>query len=230
MGLSGQITALRLDVTQPDARALRILDLPHLALAAGEMIGISGPSGSGKTSLLHCLAGLMRPTSGAILWNERDIAALSPNACDLWRREHVGLVFQDFQLIPELSVMENMALPQFFSQWRLTDTQKDSLHKQGQQLGLNNLNQRASSLSRGEQQRVAVARSLWHQPDLILADEPTASLDRVHADKVMQALLEHARQYRTTLIVASHDPAVLGLMDRVIGLENGRIATGQAVS
>ena len=230
MGLSGQITALRLNVTQPDARAMRILDLPHLALAAGEVIGISGPSGSGKTSLLHCLAGLMRPTSGAILWNERDIAALSPNACDLWRREHVGLVFQDFQLIPELSVMENMALPQFFSQWRLTDTQKDSLHKQGQQLGLNNLNQRASSLSRGEQQRVAVARSLWHQPDLILADEPTASLDRVHADKVMQALLEHARQHRTTLIVASHDPAVLGLMDRVIGLENGRIATGQAVS
>ena len=230
MGLSGQITALRLDVTQPDARALRILDLPHLALAAGEMIGISGPSGSGKTSLLHCLAGLMRPTSGAILWNERDIAALSPNACDLWRREHVGLVFQDFQLIPELTVMDNMALPQFFSQWRLTEIQKDSLHRQGQQLGLNNLHQRASSLSRGEQQRVAVARSLWHQPDLILADEPTASLDRAHADKVMQALLEHARQHRTTLIVASHDPAVLGLMDRVIGLENGRIATGQAVS
>jgi len=230
MGLSGQITALRLDVTQPDASPLCILDLPHLVLDAGEVIGISGPSGSGKTSLLHCLAGLMRPTSGAILWNERDIAALSPNACDLWRREHVGLVFQDFQLIPELSVMENMALPQFFSQWRLTDTQKDSLHKQGQQLGLNNLHQRASSLSRGEQQRVAVARSLWHQPDLILADEPTASLDRVHADKVMQALLEPARQHRTTLIVASHDPAVLGLMDRVIGLENGRIATGQAVS
>jgi putative ABC transport system ATP-binding protein len=71
---------------------------------------------------------------------------------------------------------------------------------------------------------------LWHQPDLILADEPTASLDRAHADKVMQALLEHARQHRTTLIVASHDPAVLGLMDRVIGLENGRIATGPAVS
>jgi putative ABC transport system ATP-binding protein len=126
--------------------------------------------------------------------------------------------------------MENMALPQFFSQWRLTEIQKDSLHRQGQQLGLNNLHQRASSLSRGEQQRVAVARSLWHQPDLILADEPTASLDRAHADKVMQALLEHARQHRTTLIVASHDPAVLGLMDRVIGLENGRIATGPAVS
>jgi putative ABC transport system ATP-binding protein len=194
------------------------------------VIGISGPSGSGKTSLLHCLAGLMRPTTGAILWNDRDIAALSPNACDLWRREHVGLVFQDFQLIPELTVMENMALPQFFSQWRLTEIQKDSLHRQGQQLGLNNLHQRASSLSRGEQQRVAVARSLWHQPDLILADEPTASLDRAHADKVMQALLEHARQHRTTLIVASHDPAVLGLMDRVIGLENGRIATGPAVS
>jgi len=230
MGLSGQITDVRLDVTQPIASPLRILDLPHLALGAGEVIGISGPSGSGKTSLLHCLAGLMRPTSGAILWNDRDIAALSPNACDLWRREHVGLVFQDFQLIPELTVMENMALPQFFSQWRLTEIQKDSLHRQGQQLGLNNLHQRASSLSRGEQQRVAVARSLWHQPDLILADEPTASLDRAHADKVMQALLEHARQHRTTLIVASHDPAVLGLMDRVIGLENGRIATGPAVS
>lgn len=230
MGLSGQLTALRIVVPQPDASPLHILDLPHLDFKAGSVIGISGPSGSGKTSLLHCLAGLMRPTSGAILWNERDIAALPTDACDLWRREHVALVFQDFQLIPELSVMENMALPQFFSQWRLTDTQKDSLHKQGLQLGLNNLHQRASSLSRGEQQRVAVARSLWHQPDLILADEPTASLDRVHADKVMQALLEHARQHRTTLIVASHDPAVLGLMDRVIGLENGRIATGQAVS
>jgi len=230
MGLSGQITDLRLEVPQPDASPLRILDLPHLDFETGSVIGISGPSGSGKTSLLHCLAGLMRPTSGAILWNDQDIAALSATDCDLWRREHVGLVFQDFQLIPELSVLENIALPQFFSQWRLTETQKNSLHKQGQQLGLNNLYQRASSLSRGEQQRVAVARSLWHHPALILADEPTASLDRAHADKVMQALLEHASQHRTTLIVASHDPAVLDLMDRVIALDSGRMTQGQPLS
>ena len=201
MGLSGQLTGLRLEVPQPDASPLRILDLPHLDFEAGSVIGISGPSGSGKTSLLHCLA----------------------TDCDRWRRDNVGLVFQDFQLIPELSVMDNIALPQFFSHWRLTDTQKAKLQSQGQQLGLNNLKQTAASLSRGEQQRVAVARALWHQPSLILADEPTASLDRDHADKVMHALLDHARHTRTTLIVTSHDPAVLALMDRVIALANGRI-------
>ena len=127
MGLSGQLTALRLEVPQPDASPLRILDLPHLDFEAGSVVGISGPSGSGKTSLLHCLAGLMRPTSGAILWNDQDIATLSAPYCDLWRREHVGLVFQDFQLIPELSVIENMALPQYFSDWRLSEAQRDSM-------------------------------------------------------------------------------------------------------
>jgi putative ABC transport system ATP-binding protein len=223
MGLSGQLTALRLEVPQPDASPLRILDLPHLDFEAGSVIGISGPSGSGKTSLLHCLAGLMCPTSGSVLWNGLDIATMPATDCDRWRRDNVGLVFQDFQLIPELSVMDNIALPQFFSHWRLTDTQKAKLQSQGQQLGLNNLKQTAASLSRGEQQRVAVARALWHQPSLILADEPTASLDRDHADKVMHALLDHARHTRTTLIVTSHDPAVLALMDRVIALANGRI-------
>ena len=230
MGLSGQLTALRLEVPQPDASPLRILDLPYLDFEAGSVVGISGPSGSGKTSLLHCLAGLMRPTSGAILWNDQDIATLSAPYCDQGRREHVGLVFQDFQLIPELSVIENMALPQYFSDWRLSEAQRDSMRKQGQQLGLKDLHQRVVCLSRGEQQRVAVARALWRRPSLLLADEPTASLDRDHADKVIHALLEYARQQRTTLIVASHDPAVLGLMDRVIRLENGRMADRQSTT
>lgn len=225
MSFHGTVHSLMFEAPQPDGMRSRILDIPHLAFACGERVGISGPSGSGKTSLLHCLAGLAVPDQGEIVWNQIPITRLEAAACDAWRCRHVGLIFQDFQLIPEISVIENILLTESFSQWRLRDEVRLQAHRHAQALGLPVLNPRVSSLSRGEQQRVAVARALWKNPPLIFADEPTASLDRTNANKVMQALLAYADTNRATLVVASHDPAVLALMDRVVSLVNGRVQT-----
>ena len=223
MSFCGTLDSVVLEVAQPDRRRLRILDLPHLAFGAGELVGISGPSGSGKTSLLHCLAGLVIPNQGDIVWDHITITGLAAKARDAWRRQNVGLIFQDFQLIPELSVLENILLAHSFSQWCVLDHDRRRAIEQAHALSLQVLHQRVSSLSRGEQQRVAVARALWQRPPLILADEPTASLDRDNADKVMQALIGHARSHHATLVVASHDHAVLALMDRVVSLANGQL-------
>ena len=226
MSFHGTLHSLVHEALQPDGQRLRILDIPHLSFAGGERVGISGPSGSGKTSLLHCLAGLVIPDHGEIVWDQIPITRLKASACDAWRLRHVGLIFQDFQLIPELSVIENILLTTRFSQWRVDEEARLQALRQAEALGLPDRDQPVSSLSRGEQQRVAVARALRHNPPLILADEPTASLDRANADKVMQALLAYADTHRATLVVASHDPAVLALMDRVITLANGRVQAG----
>ena len=225
MSFHGTLHAVVLEALQPDGQRLRILDIPHLSFASGEHVGISGPSGSGKTSLLHCLAGLVIPDHGEIVWDQTPITRLEAGRCDAWRLRHVGLIFQDFQLIPELSVIENILLTTNFSQWRAGEEARTQAHRQAEALGMSDRDQPVSSLSRGEQQRVAVARALRHNPPLILADEPTASLDRANADKVMQALLAYADTHRATLVVASHDPAILALMDRVIPLANGRVQT-----
>jgi ABC-type lipoprotein export system ATPase subunit len=223
MTFHGTLHSLFLEVPQPEMSSLRILDIPHLAFATGELIGLSGLSGSGKTSLLHCLAGLVAPNQGDIVWDQITITRLSAADRDAWRRQYVGLVFQDFQLIPELSVLENIMLPHFFSNWHVSTDDRMQAERQAQDLGLKDMQQRVASLSRGEQQRVAVARALWQQPSLILADEPTASLDRDNADRVMQALITYVRRHQATLIVASHDQTVLDLMGRIIPLSNGRI-------
>jgi ABC-type lipoprotein export system ATPase subunit len=226
MSFHGTLHSLVLEALQPNGQRLRILDIPHLSFASGERVGISGPSGSGKTSLLHCLAGLVVPDQGEIVWDQIPITRLEAKASDAWRLRHVGLIFQDFQLIPELSVSENILLTDSFSHWRLREEARMQVHRQAEALGVLDMDQRVSNLSRGEQQRVAVARALRQNPPLILADEPTASLDRTNADKVMQALLAYADSRRATLVVASHDPAILALMDRVIPLAHGRVQAG----
>ena len=221
MSFDGKVHSLILEALQPNGQRLRILDIPHLTFASGERVGISGPSGSGKTSLLHCLAGLVTPDHGEIVWDQIPITRLEAKACDAWRRCHVGLIFQDFQLIPELSVIENILLTDSFTHWRFPNATLLQAYRQAQALGIPDRDRRVSSLSRGEQQRVAVARALRQNPPLIFADEPTASLDRANADKVMQALLAYAESHRATLVIASHDPVVLDLMDRIVPLANG---------
>jgi ABC-type lipoprotein export system ATPase subunit len=225
MSLDGTLNSLVLEILQPDKSILPIVDIPHIDFVSGELIGLSGPSGSGKTSLIHCLAGLVIPNKGDVIWGETNITKLNGEECDKWRRQHVGLIFQDFQLIPELFVLENIILPQFFSQWKLSFQDRMNAINKANNLGLHNVEQRVSSLSRGEQQRVAVVRALWQCPSLILADEPTASLDRENSDKVIQALIAHARSHQAILIVASHDQEVLGLMERIISLANGQLQT-----
>jgi putative ABC transport system ATP-binding protein len=201
----------------------RILDRVDLVLAPGAMAAITGPSGAGKTTLLHALAGLVPANAGAVRFEGGDIGKLSESRRDRWRRETIGFVFQDFQLVPELSIAENILLPLRFDAWRATAAQRLWLRELADSVGLGALSARAAALSRGEQQRVALARALIRRPAVILADEPTASLDAVNAAAVTDVLLETARRSGASLLVVSHDAILLQRMPTVWQLTGGRL-------
>ncbi|HXP96911.1 MAG TPA: ATP-binding cassette domain-containing protein [Telmatospirillum sp.] len=199
-----------------------ILDIPAMTIGEGECLGIAGPSGAGKTTLLHVLAGLS-PCQGTIRWGSRDLSALSERNRDRWRRDNVGFIFQDFALVPELSVLSNILLPISFDHWRIPAQHRAEAAALASAMALPELSRRAQWLSRGEQQRVAVARALLRQPKLILADEPTASLDKDSGLAVIELLLTGARQTGATLIAVSHDRRFLDRLDRVVHFDQGRI-------
>ncbi|MGX5735619.1 ABC transporter ATP-binding protein [Bosea thiooxidans] len=215
-GRALRLSGVTLDHRGGDGHPFRVLDIPELAIAAGEHVGLRGPSGSGKTSLLHLIAGLIAPSSGSVSWDGRMVSNLPVATRDRWRRETIGFVFQDFHLIPELDVAANITLPATFAGWRIGAAGHERAAALASRMGLVDLRRRASVLSRGEQQRVAIARALFNQPALILADEPTASLDAVHAQEVAALLTEVATEAGATLICASHDAALLARMGRVI--------------
>jgi putative ABC transport system ATP-binding protein len=215
-----EISGLRLQfagVPQP------AIEIGHLTVEPGETVGLYGPSGSGKTTLIHLVAGLLPPDAGHLIVGGREISGLTESERDRWRRTNVGLVFQDFHLIPELDALGNILLPSTFggavdrTAWR---TRADILARR---LGIADLRQSVSRLSRGEQQRVAVIRALVHRPRLVLADEPTASLDADNAALVGAALVEETRAIGATLLVATHDARLIERLDRRIELNAGRI-------
>ena len=214
---------LSISIAEAGGRTTKILDVPRLTVEPGETVGITGPSGAGKTSLLYAIAGLIVPSTGRILWGERSVTALSEGARDRWRRETIGLVFQDFSLLPELCVFGNIVLPASFDHWRTPKNLRERAFDLARRVGLDAPRRRVSSLSRGEQQRVAVARALLRRPNLILADEPTASLDAENGAVIAALLSEAARESGATLVVVSHDARLLGQLGRIIRLERGRI-------
>jgi putative ABC transport system ATP-binding protein len=209
---------LVLEGVRVDVGRVPVLDMPKLELAPGARVGIAGVSGSGKTTLLHVISGLRRPASGRVLWGNTDVAAMSPQQGDDWRRSTIGLVFQDFQLIPELDALDNVLLPTTFA----IDPNRRGMAAEARRLlasmGIARGDLRVARLSRGEQQRVAIARALLARPALILADEPTASLDAANAAAIADLLVTAARATGATLIVVSHDPAVLARLDRTVPL------------
>ena len=213
------------DVSGPDRDVHRILDHLSLTLGDGAAIAIAGPSGAGKTTLLHAIAGLVRPVQGRVLWDGQAISHLPESRRDRWRRETVGMVFQNFHLIGELSALDNILVPFTFDQTMIRTEQRQAARALAATIGLVNLAVRAQSLSRGEQQRVAIARALIRKPKLLLADEPTASLDGVNAAAVGDLLLSAARETGAMLVVATHDQALLARIPRHL-----RVEAGQAVS
>jgi putative ABC transport system ATP-binding protein len=215
--------ALTLDGIQVAVSGRIILDVPRLVTPVSAHIGIAGVSGSGKTTLLQVIAGLRPPTAGRVLWGDTDIAALPPQQGDAWRRATIGLVFQDFQLIPELTVLENVLLPAQFAARRIPATLQQRARDLLALVGVRASDQRVSSLSRGEQQRVAIARAVLHRPTLILADEPTASLDPANAADVVGLLISAARETGATLIIVSHDPLVLSRLDQTLPMTGGHL-------
>lgn len=200
------------------------LEVPHLEIAPGTAVAFTGPSGSGKTTLLHVIAGILRPSSGSVLWDDVDITKFGEAKLDRWRQRNVGLVFQDFHLIEQLSPLNNILLPASFSNF----TTPPAVRRRGQQLleelGVPTATRSVTKLSRGERQRVAVARSLLFDPPILLADEPTASLDEQSATNVAEVLASVAGAGRTA-ILASHDPILVQRCSRIIRLEHGLIVS-----
>lgn len=206
-----------------DSPALRI---PDLRIAAGERVVIAGPSGSGKSTLVNVLTGLDRPTAGAVRWNGTDIAPLSGAARDRWRGANVGLVMQDFHLFPGLSALDNVLLPARLA--RAADRAAPARARDLlAQVGLTRPDQMIQTMSRGEMQRVAVARALLRNPGVIVADEPTASLDPANGAAIGALMIDLAQHSGATLIVVSHDPALVARLPRRITLTGGVITTDQ---
>lgn len=191
-----------------------------LSIAAGEFIVLLGRSGSGKSTLLNLISGIDQPTTGKIQVNGIDLCALSEQKRTLFRRHHIGFVFQAYNLIPTLTVAENLLLPLELIH-SITDNDKNKVTELLTQLDLaNRLNTYPDRLSGGEQQRVAIARALVHNPDIILADEPTGNLDIETGKQVLELLNKLVRSAGKTLIMATHSEQVIGQADRIFAIHN----------
>jgi putative ABC transport system ATP-binding protein len=210
--------------------ARRILNRASLLIEPGIVLAVTGPSGAGKTTLLHAIAGLVIPDHGTVSWGDRTITSLSEGERDRWRRNTVGLVFQDFQLLEELGVLENILLPARFDHWRTPRALIERAMMLAERVGLDHRARRVSALSRGEQQRVAIARALVREPQLILADEPTASLDSANGSRIAELLIESARRTQASIVLISHDGDVLRRADRVHQLVAGELDPTLAAS
>ncbi len=225
MGAALHAHDVRLAYPMPGGGRRHVLDLPRFTLAAGARVGIAGPSGSGKTSLLYVLTGIETAEAGEISWAGLDIGRLAESARDRWRRATVGFVFQDFHLLPGMSALDNVLVPTTFAYARrprpLVQRARDLLER----VGLERSAARVEVLSRGEQQRVAFARALLFAPSVIVADEPTASLDGENAAHLGELLLSLCAEISSTLLVVSHDRRLLERLDTVHTLVDGRLVS-----
>ena len=203
------------------AGLVNILNGVDLAVAAGETVGIVGPSGSGKTSLLMVIAGLETPTAGTVAVAGIDTTRLDEDALARVRRDHVGIVFQNFHLIPTMTALENVAIPlEFGGHDHAFDRARAELAAVG--LG-HRLAHYPGQLSGGEQQRVALARAFVAEPQVLLADEPTGNLDAATGEAVMEVLFRMHRRRRNTLVLVTHAPELTARCTRIVALEDGRI-------
>lgn len=198
------------------------MEIDRLSVPEARLAVLSGPSGCGKSTLLFLLSTLEMPTSGRIFWKGTEITGLSSSERDRWRQEELGMIFQDFELVPELSGLENVLLPDTFNGLRLRKERKEEAKRLLSSLGIVDANVRSRSLSRGEMQRVAFARAVLRSPGLILADEPTASLDRDNEEIIAGLLLEEREKGRT-VIVATHQQYLKERADMVFHLERGHL-------
>ncbi|MGC4878444.1 ABC transporter ATP-binding protein [Micromonospora sp. DT43] len=194
-----------------------------VAVDAGEILAIMGPSGSGKSTLLHCLAGILVPDSGEILFDGIRVDALAETQRSSLRRDRFGFVFQFGQLVPELTAVENVALPLLLSGVRRTQALTKA-YAWFARLGLDGLEQRRSGeLSGGQAQRVALARGLVAEPQVLFADEPTGALDSLTGEQVMDLLVDTAREQGTTVILVTHEPRIAAYADREVMVRDGRV-------
>ena len=208
------------------ASEVRAVDGVSLSVEAGELLAIMGRSGSGKTTLLDLLGCLLRPTSGELEIDGRGVIGASDRELAAIRRERIGFVFQEFNLIPTLTAMENVLLPLRYGPHRpdARGRARELLERVG--LG-RRATHRPSELSGGEQQRVAIARSLVNEPAVILADEPTGELDSATSDELMETFRALNAERGVTIAIVTHDPGVAGRTDRVVRLSDGHVVADE---
>ena len=205
-------------------RRLEVLRGLDLEIAAGEAVALMGPSGSGKSTLLHAAGLLEEPDAGEIMVAGRNCAAMSDRERTAMRREHLGVVYPFHHLLPEFTALENVLMPMRLAKAPIEEA-SGRAERLLTELGLaDRLHHTPAQLSGGEQQRVAIARALANQPVLLLADEPTGNLDQATAELVLEELLEMVHQHGLGTLIATHDPLVASRLDRIVQLQDGRIA------
>lgn len=194
-----------------------------LRVEAGEIAAILGPSGSGKSTLLQLLAGLDRPDSGSVFIGGTELTGLRDRALTRLRRERIGFIFQDFQLLPRMTARQNITLPLRLAGGRVDDAEVDDL---AASLGVaHRLNHRPSELSGGQQQRIAVARALLGQPDIVFADEPTGALDSASADALVELFTWAVRQRGQSFVIVTHDERIAEKADSVHRMSDGHLTS-----
>ncbi|MCG7407111.1 ABC transporter ATP-binding protein [Paenibacillus sp. ACRRX] len=210
-----------------DESAVKALDDISFSVRKGEFVAIIGPSGSGKSTLLHMLGGVDRPTSGKVFVEDTDMYTLDETQLAIFRRRQIGLIYQFFNLIPVLTVEENMTLPLLLDKQKVDQKQLDVLV---QTLDLKHrLNHLPNQLSGGQQQRVSIGRALISNPAIMLADEPTGNLDSKNSSEIVELLKMLNKTYQQTLIVITHDEQIALQADRIISIEDGRIAKDEVI-
>lgn len=206
---------------------VRALDGVSFSVEKGEFLAIIGPSGSGKSTLLHILGGVDRPTSGKVWLDGQDVYAQNEEQLAIFRRRQVGLIYQFYNLIPVLNVVENMTLPVLLDGRKVNE---ERLNELVETLGLggrkNNL---PNQLSGGQQQCVSIGRALMNAPAVVLADEPTGNLDSRNSQEIVELLRQSNVKYKQTLIVITHDESIALQADRIVAIEDGRIVRDERI-
>lgn len=206
---------------------VKALDHVSFSIEREEFVAIVGPSGSGKSTMLHMLGGVDRPTSGRVLIDGTDIYSLNNDNLAIFRRRQIGLIYQFYNLIPILNVEENISLPVLLDG---KEVEQERLQEIVETLGLENrIKHLPNQLSGGQQQRVSIGRSLINHPAIILADEPTGNLDSKNSKEILELLKFSNKKYNQTLIMITHDPKIALEADRIMTIEDGKIAKDEKI-
>lgn len=206
---------------------VKALDDVSFSVEKGDFVAIIGPSGSGKSTLLHILGGVDQPTSGKVYMDGADVYAQNDEKLAIFRRRQVGLIYQFYNLIPVLNVMENMTLPVLMDG---RDVSKERLQELTETLGLvGRENHLPNQLSGGQQQRVSIGRALMNAPAVVLADEPTGNLDSKNSQEIIALLKESNKRYNQTLILITHDENIALQANRILSIEDGKIVRDEVV-
>lgn len=206
------------------AETMRILQNVNLQVMKGEMVAIMGPSGSGKTTLLHVLTGVDTPDDGEIVIGGETFSQLTEEEKAFFRRKHMGMIFQDFQLLESLTVKENILLPLILER-KEADIQQERFSRIADVLGIEKLDDKGiTEISGGQKQRVAIGRALINEPDIIFGDEPTGSLDRKTTEDVMRCMKQMNQRSGISFLLVTHDAYTASFCDRVLFLQDGNLA------